>query len=99
MKYNDINFNKKTILITDIAGFIGSNLAFYFQKKFTNQNLVSYRNLRNQAISHCKGDWIFSLDSDERYTIKAQDEIIKLVQVAPFDIYRVPRKKIGSLQV
>jgi len=51
-----------------------------------------YGDLRNQAISHCKGDWIFSLDSDERCTIEVQNEIIKLIEDAPFDIYRVPRK-------
>ena len=51
-----------------------------------------YGELRNQAISYCKGDWIFSLDSDERCTIEVRDEIIKLIENAPSDIYRVPRK-------
>jgi glycosyltransferase involved in cell wall biosynthesis len=51
-----------------------------------------YGDLRNQAISHCKGDWIFSLDSDERCTLEVRDEIIALIDNAPLEIYRVPRK-------
>lgn len=41
MKYNDIDFNNKCILITGAAGFIGSNLAFYFQKNFSNCTIVA----------------------------------------------------------
>ena len=51
-----------------------------------------YGNLRNEAISYCKGDWIFSLDSDERCTEKVRDEILLLIKDAPLDIYNVPRK-------
>ena len=51
-----------------------------------------YGDLRNEAIKHCNGDWIFSLDSDERCTPKARDEIMKLVENSSLDIYRVPRK-------
>jgi ADP-L-glycero-D-manno-heptose 6-epimerase len=34
MPYTSIDFNNSTILITGGAGFIGSNLALYFQEKF-----------------------------------------------------------------
>jgi len=51
-----------------------------------------YGDLRNKAISNCTGDWIFSLDSDERCTEEVRDEIIALIDNAPLDIYRVPRK-------
>ena len=51
-----------------------------------------YGDLRNQAISHCNGDWIFSLDSDERCTLEVRDEIVSLIDNAILDIYRVPRR-------
>jgi glycosyltransferase involved in cell wall biosynthesis len=51
-----------------------------------------YGDLRNQAISHCSGDWIFSLDSDERCTDYVRDEIIEIISNPKADIYRVPRE-------
>ena len=32
--------------------------------------------LRNTALTHCTNPWIFSLDSDERCTPEARDEIL-----------------------
>ena len=52
-----------------------------------------FGDLRTKAISACRHEWIFSLDSDERCTPDAQKEIQDILASDPgCDAYYVPRK-------
>ncbi|AXH11897.1 ADP-glyceromanno-heptose 6-epimerase [Halarcobacter bivalviorum] len=48
MKYTNIDFNNKTILITGAAGFIGSSLCFYFQENYPKANIIALDCFRNE---------------------------------------------------
>jgi glycosyltransferase involved in cell wall biosynthesis len=49
--------------------------------------------LRNEGIENTAQPWIFSLDSDERCTPEARDEILRIVaDPASADAYLVPRR-------
>jgi ADP-L-glycero-D-manno-heptose 6-epimerase len=73
MIYTDVDFNKKTVLITGGAGFIGSNIAFYLQENYPDCRVVlfdafdlgHFKNLRGFKGEFISGD-ISSRDDLER---------------------------------
>ena len=70
---------------TEIAESLGA--------KVVQIDFEGFGKLRNSALEHCTGDWIFSLDSDERCTAEARDEILRVINdSSSADIYRVPRR-------
>ncbi|MGE4559812.1 MAG: glycosyltransferase family 2 protein [Desulfobulbus sp.] len=51
-----------------------------------------FGDLRNQAMATCSHDWIFSLDSDERCTPEARDEMLVCLEAPQADAYYIPRR-------
>ena len=64
-----------------------------FTNKVYQVEFKGFGHLRNQAVSYCSHDWVFSLDSDERMTPELRREIQQVFEQGPkADAYFVPRK-------
>lgn len=81
----DSNSTDETV---KIAAELGATVK---QLKFT-----TFGKLRNDAITECQHDWIFSLDADERCTPAAHAEIVQILAQTNVgvvaDAYYVPRR-------
>ena len=89
---NSVLWSDEIIVVDSHSTDGTSEIAEELGAKVVHIPFEGYGDLRNKAISQCKGEWIFSLDSDERCTEEVRDEILALIENAPLDIYRVPRK-------
>ncbi len=70
---------------TQIAGDLGAKV---IQIPFN-----GFGDLRNKAISECRGDWILSIDADERCTEEVRDEITAIISdPSSRDVYKIPRR-------
>jgi len=68
-------------------------IAREFTDKVYQVEFKGFGHLRNEALSYCSHEWIFSLDSDERMTPALQEEIRTVLDRGPeADAYFVPRK-------
>lgn len=55
--------------------------------------ITTFSELRNRAADACTGEWIISLDTDERCTPELRDEILAVLAAGPkYDAYYVPRR-------
>ncbi|MBU1343408.1 MAG: glycosyltransferase family 2 protein [Proteobacteria bacterium] len=70
-----------------------SAIAKEFGAKVVQIPFNGFGELRNKAIDACSHEWIFSLDSDERCTNQAREEIQKIIHSKDsLDAYYVPRR-------
>lgn len=47
---------------------------------------------KNRALDACAGDWVLSLDADERVSAELRAEIERTLAAPRFDVYEIPRR-------
>ncbi len=66
-----------------------------FTDKIIQVEFNGFGELRNVGVKACSNEWIFSIDSDERCTPEARDEIRRIVESPDSaDAYLVPRRNL-----
>jgi glycosyltransferase involved in cell wall biosynthesis len=68
-------------------------LARGFTERIFTINWPGFGAAKNYALDQVRGDWVFSLDTDERVSEALRDEILSVAQAGShFAGYRMPRK-------
>lgn len=62
-----------------------------YTNKVFHQDWLGYGPQKNQALDYATGDWVLSLDADERVTPELKEEIEQAMAQHRFDAYRLPR--------
>lgn len=69
-------------------------LAIAAGAKVLQTNWPGYGPQQNRGIDTSTGDWIFSLDADERITLELANDIRSAIKTLKFNIYDVPRSSL-----
>jgi glycosyltransferase involved in cell wall biosynthesis len=82
------------IVVVDSGSTDGTlELARNFTDRIFSTEWQGFAGTKNFALDQATGEWVFSLDTDERVPEALQAEIIKVVQAdGPLAGYKIPRK-------
>jgi len=82
------------IVVVDTGSSDGTvELARTYTDRVLNASWQGFGRTKNYALDQARGEWVFSLDTDERVPEALRDEILAVVAAdGPLNGYRVPRK-------
>jgi glycosyltransferase involved in cell wall biosynthesis len=63
----------------------------YTDKVFVDPVWPGFGEQKNRALAHATGDWVLSLDADERVPVELQKEISAVLAGAAAEVYEMPR--------
>lgn len=80
------------IIVVDCGSTDGTvDICHEYTNKVFHQDWLGFGPQKNRALEYATGDWILSLDADERVTPQLREEIERAVTQDRFDAYSLPR--------
>jgi len=68
------------------------SISLKYTKHVYEKKWEGFSEQRKFGVAHALGDWIFSIDADERCTESLKNEIINAVKNTPYNGFLIPRK-------
>ena len=90
---NSVTWADEVIVIDSHSTDKTAEIAESLGARVVQVDFNGFGGIRMAGITHTKYDWILSIDSDERCTADAQDEILKTINSqSSKDAYYIPRR-------